>query len=182
MGFGNLASGLVGGLPSFTDISFSTLNKRLAGGTRLVGLLVAGLLALTVFAGASFLGYFPRPVLAGVIFYIGLALLFEWTYQAWFKFPRIDFAILLTILAVIALRGFLEGVAVGLVAAIVLFVINYSRTSVIRHALSGTEFRSRVPSQPRSASGARGAKRAAVYPGIAGLHFLWDRQWSVRTG
>jgi SulP family sulfate permease len=144
VGVGNVVSGLAGGLPGFSDISFSTLNKQLAGGTRLVGLLVAGLLALTVFAGASFLGYFPRPVLAGVIFFIGLSLLYEWTYQAWFKFPRIDFAILLTILAVIALRGFLEGVTVGLVAAILLFVINYSRTSVIRHALAGTEFRSRV--------------------------------------
>lgn len=148
VGFGNLMSGLAGGLPGFSDISFSALNKRLAGGTGLVGFIVSGLLVLTVFAGASFLGYFPRPVLAGVIFYIGLSLLFEWTYRAWFKFPHIDFAILLTILAVIALRGFLEGVAVGLVAAIVLFVVNYSRTSVIRHALSGTEFRSRVHRSP----------------------------------
>ena len=164
VGFGNMLSGLAGGLPGFSDISFSALNKQLAGGTRLVGLLVAGLLAFTVFAGASFLGYFPRPVLAGVIIYIGLSLLFEWTYRAWFKFPRIDFAILLTILAVIALRGFLEGVAVGLVAAIVLFVVNYSRTSVIRHALSGAEFRSRVHRSPD--------RRAALEAQSAQLYVL----------
>ena len=116
----------------------------MTGGKRLVPMLTAALLALTVFLGAAFLIYLPKVVLAGVIFYIGLSLLFEWTYRAWFKFPRIDFAIILTILAVVALRGFLEGVAVGVVVAIVLFVINYSRTSVIKHALSGADFRSRV--------------------------------------
>ena len=144
VGFGNLAASLAGGLPGFSDISFTTLNRKMTGGTRLVGLLVSGLLIITVFAGASFLVYIPKLVLAGVIFYIGLSLLFEWTYQAWFKFPRVDFAILLSILAVVALRGFLEGVVLGLVAAIVLFVIDYSRTSVIRHTLSGVDFRSRV--------------------------------------
>ena len=143
-GAGNVLAGLSGGLLGYADISFSTLNGELTGGKRAANLIAAALLGLTVFVGASFLVYIPKVVLAGVIFYIGLSLLFEWTYQAWFKFPRIDFAIILAILAVVALRGFLEGVAVGLVAAIVLFVINYSRTSVIKHTLSGVDFRSRV--------------------------------------
>jgi SulP family sulfate permease len=143
-GAGNIAAGLVGGLLGYADISFSSLNREMTGGRRLVSLVTASLLGLTVFVGATFLIYVPKMVLAGVIFYIGLSLLFEWTYRAWFKFPRIDFAIILAILAVIALRGFLEGVAVGVMAAIALFVINYSRTSVIRHALSGVDLRSRV--------------------------------------
>ncbi len=142
-GAGNIAAGLVGGLLGYPDISFSTLNREMTGGKRLVSLVTAVLLGLTVLAGASFLIYVPKVVLAGVIFYIGLSLLFEWTYRAWFKFPRIDFLIILAILAVVALRGFMEGVAVGLVAAIVLFVINYSRTSVVKHTLSGVDFRSR---------------------------------------
>ena len=142
-GAGNIAAGLVGGLLGYSDISFSTLNRQVTGGKRLVSLATAVLLGLTVLVGASFLIYVPKVVLAGVIFYIGLSLLLEWTYRAWFKFPRIDFLIILTILAVVALRGFLEGVAVGLVAAIVLFVINYSRTSVIKHTLSGVDVRSR---------------------------------------
>jgi SulP family sulfate permease len=142
-GAGNIAAGLVGGLLGYPDISFSTLNREMTGGKRLVSLVTAVLLGLTVLVGASFLIHVPKVVLAGVIFYIGLSLLFEWTYRAWFKFPRIDFLIILAILAVVALRGFMEGVAVGLVAAIVLFVINYSRTSVIKHTLSGVDFRSR---------------------------------------
>ncbi len=147
-GAGNVVAGLAGGLLGYQDISFSTLNKKMTGGKRVAILVTALLLGVTVFVGASFLIYIPKVVLAGVIFYIGLSLLFEWTYRAWFKFPRIDFLIILAILAVVALRGFLEGVAVGLVAAIVLFVINYSRTSVIKHALSGADFRSRVNRAP----------------------------------
>lgn len=40
--------------------------------------------------------------------------------------------------------GFLEGIAVGLVAAVVLFIVNYSRTSIVKHSLSGSTMRSRV--------------------------------------
>lgn len=143
-GAGNIAAGLAGGLLGYPDISFSTLNQQMTGSKRLPPLMVAVLLGLTAFVGTSFLLYIPKLVLAGVLVYIGLTLLFEWTYGAWFKFPRVDFAIILVILAVIAVRGFVEGVTVGLVAAIMLFVINYSRTSVIKHALSGDDFRSRV--------------------------------------
>ncbi len=147
-GAGNVAAGLVGGLPGYPDISLSTLNTKMTGGKRLAPLVASLLLGLTVFAGAAFLIYIPRVVLAGIIFYIGLSFLFEWTYQAWFKFPRLDFLIIVIILVIIALRGFLEGLVVGLAAAVALFVVNYSRSSVIRHTLSGADFRSRVKRGP----------------------------------
>ena len=40
--------------------------------------------------------------------------------------------------------GFLQGVAVGSLAAIALFIVKYSRVNVVKHTLSGASFQSRV--------------------------------------
>ncbi len=153
-GLGNLAAGLTGGLPGYHTVSLSALNHRVAAGRRLPALLAAGLLLLVVAAGAGFMAYLPRPLLAGVVFYVGLALLYEWTLLARRRLPLVDFLIILVILAVIALRGFLEGVGVGLALAVALFVVNYSRTRVVQHTLSGATFHSRFSREP--------AQRAAL--------------------
>ena len=44
----------------------------------------------------------------------------------------------------VAAVGFLQGVIVWLLGAIVLFVINYSRINVVRYALTGKERSSNV--------------------------------------
>jgi SulP family sulfate permease len=143
-GLGNLAAGLIGGLVGYHAISLSTLNHAMTGSKRLPGLLTALLIGLTVFVGASLLNYVPRMLLGALLVFLGLSLLIEWVYRAWFKFPRVDFLIIMLILGIIALRGFLEGILVGLVLTIIIFVVNYSRISVVKHALSGKDYRSRV--------------------------------------
>ncbi len=148
-GLGNVIGGLAGGLIGYHAISLSTLNHALSGSKRLPGLLTSLLIALTVVAGASALNYVPRLILGGLLFFLGLTLLEEWVYRAWFKFPRIDLLIVLSILAVIAVRGFLEGIAVGIVLTILIFVVNYSRISIVKHGLSGSDYRSRVTRNAR---------------------------------
>jgi MFS superfamily sulfate permease-like transporter len=49
---------------------------------------------------------------------------------------------------VIATFGFLEGVAVGVIATVNLFMVSYSRTDIVKHSLSGSNFRSRVTRNP----------------------------------
>ncbi len=143
-GLGNLAAGLIGGLVGYHAISMSSLNHAMTGSKRLPGLLTALLIGLTVFVGASALNFVPKMLLGALLFFLGLSLLIEWVYHAWFKFPRLDFLIIVLILAIIATRGFLEGIVVGLVLTIIIFVVNYSRISVVKHALSGRDYRSRV--------------------------------------
>ncbi len=143
-GVANLLSGLTGGLIGYTAISFSTLNHVLGKGKRLPGLLVALLLILTVVVGTSLLSLVPRLLLGGLLVYIGLALLHEWVIQAWSTFPRVDYAIILSIWVIIALKGFMWGIGLGLVMTIVLFVVSYSRINIVRYELSGATYRSRV--------------------------------------
>jgi SulP family sulfate permease len=76
--------------------------------------------------------------------FLGLSFLIEWVYEAWFKLPKVDYFIVIMILVVIAFAGFLQGVTLGLVATVFLFVLSYSRTNVVKHTLSGANFSSRV--------------------------------------
>jgi SulP family sulfate permease len=147
-GMGNLAAGMAGGLVGFQDISFSSLNHVMAGGRRLVGLLAALLISATVIVGTSAILYIPKFVFGSVLIYLGIDFLVEWVYQAWFRFSRIDFFVIVTILVTLALRGVLEGVIAGLILAVFTFVVSYSRVSVIKFALTGRDYHSRVTRAP----------------------------------
>jgi sulfate permease, SulP family len=143
-GLANVLSGLGGGAVGYHVLDLSALCFRTGARGRLPGV-VAGALCATMFlAGSPLLAFFPRPILGGLLFFLGLGFLVEWVIDGWSKLPRADYAVVLLILVVIGVAGFLAGVAVGLAAAIVLFVLNYSRVSVVRCALSGTEMRSNV--------------------------------------
>jgi SulP family sulfate permease len=61
---------------------------------------------------------------------------------------RVEFLIILAIVGVVATAGFLQGVAVGVAATIVLFVVSYSRVEVAWHVLSGAAYRSQVTRGP----------------------------------
>jgi SulP family sulfate permease len=143
-GIANLIGGVNGASVGFHTISFSGLNHVMADGKRLPGILAGALMLVTAFVGASVLGYIPREVLGAILVFFGLALLYEWIVQAWSRFSRIDFAIIVLITVVIGARGYLEGIAVGVILTTILFVVNYSRIGVVKYALSGVDFRSRV--------------------------------------
>jgi SulP family sulfate permease len=50
---------------------------------------------------------------------------------------KLDYLVVVLILIVSGTVGFLEGVAVGIAAAVLLFVVDYSRVNVVKHTLSG---------------------------------------------
>lgn len=143
-GAASIVSGMVGGLVGFHSISLSSLNHTMSGGRRLAGVTVAVLLAVTVFAGVSFLSFLPRLVLGALLVYLGVSMLYEWVYQAWFRFPKLDFAIILAILAIIAVGSFLVGIGVGLVLTVILFVISYSQVDVVAQSFTAALHHSRV--------------------------------------
>ncbi len=144
VGVGNLFSGFVGGIVGFHAISLSSLNYKLSNSSRLTGVVTAIICGVTVFFGAVILSYIPKFVLGGILIFLGLSFLVEWIFQAWYKLPKVEFLVTIIIVAVIAIRGFLEGVALGILVTVILFVINYSRINVVKYMLDGSNFHSRV--------------------------------------
>jgi SulP family sulfate permease len=147
-GAGNLSAGLVGGLVGFQDISFSTLNHAMSGGRRLVGFIIALLIGATIFVGTSAILYIPKFILGSVLIYLGIELLIEWVYEAWFKFSRLEFLVVVIILVVLVASGVLQAVVSGLILAVIMFAVSYSRVNVIKFTFTGREFHSRVTWAP----------------------------------
>ena len=143
-GLANVAAGLGGGPVGYASVSLSVLGHRLGAKSRLVGLVSSALCAVTLFFGAQVLSFFPKMLLGGLLLFLGLSFLVEWLYDAWFKLGWTDYSIIVLILAAIVFFGVLPGVGLGIILAVILFVVNYSRIAVVRHALSGANRRSNV--------------------------------------
>ena len=143
-GMANIVSGGSGGMVGFLSISRSLLNYQAGADSRLAGVFAALVCGGVLLFGASLLHFLPKPVLGGLLLYIGLSLLIEWVYDAWFKLPHLDYALVAMIILIIALSGFIAGMGAGIVVACLLFVVNYSRIHVIKHELSGSTQHSNV--------------------------------------
>lgn len=147
-GIGNIFAGAVGGLVGFQQLSLSAMSQKVGGASRLTGFIAVVVCLFVLFMGASILSLFPRVIIGGLICYFGLAFLEDTIVADRSTLPRGDYAVMLLILIVAATVGFIEAVGLGLLVAVLLFVIDYSRTEIVGDELSGSIFQSRVTRSP----------------------------------
>jgi len=143
-GLGSAVSGLAGGLVSYPALSLTTLGYRIGGSHRVIPLIVALVIGAALYLGPAILSWTPQMIFGGLLMFLGLTVLKQWIYRAWFRFPLSEFTIILSILLVIAGVGFLEGMILGVALAVARFVLSYSRVDIVRHAFAGNRYRSRV--------------------------------------
>ncbi|MBE9008996.1 SLC26A/SulP transporter family protein [Pseudanabaenaceae cyanobacterium LEGE 13415] len=143
-GLASFIAGIGGGIGGFPSAGENALSYQLGARGRLVGGIIAGLCLAMMIGGATLLSLFPNFILIGMPLLITVEFFNEWLYEAWFKFARADYAIIVLIVLVTVTVGFLQAFVVGLGAAIVLFVINYSRLTVTRRTSSGAFHHSNV--------------------------------------
>ncbi len=147
-GMANMVSGFSGGMIGFQSLSLSSLPLGMGVRSRLVGLVSAGACLFLLWYGTSLLGYIPKFILGGILFYNGLSFLTEWVFDAYFRLIREDYYLVILILVTVALAGYLEGVGAGIIIATVLFVLKYSSVNVISNVLSGDNQHSTVDRSP----------------------------------
>ncbi|MGD2078241.1 MAG: SulP family inorganic anion transporter, partial [Chloroflexota bacterium] len=143
-GIGNLLSGLGAGIIAFQQLSGSALSLGLKAASRWVGIMAAAVCGLFLLFGGSTLSLFPKGILGGLLLLVGLSFLYDWLVPAWSRLPRQDYAVVVIILITTAVVGFLQAVLLGLLIAIILFVVSYSWADVVRAEMSGATFPSRV--------------------------------------
>jgi SulP family sulfate permease len=151
-GINNMLVGLLGGIISFTSLSRTLLNHQAGATSRIAGLVVSALLTLTLFFGTPLLMYLPRPVLGGMLIYLGLTLLHRWLIEAWYKLQAAEYALIWIILFTMGIFGFISGITTGVLIASLIFTIAYSRVGPVKQRLPGSEFgsnRSRTYQQER---------------------------------
>ncbi|MFN2322762.1 MAG: SulP family inorganic anion transporter [Trueperaceae bacterium] len=143
-GLGNLAASAFGAVPAYPSMAAQLLALRLGGGRRTTTFAVVAVLAAGVVAGPAWIAWVPAPIVGGVLVSLGFGLLREWVIDAIATLSRLEYGIVLLILGVIAVAGLLPGVLVGLVLAVLLFVVSYSRVDAVKHVLIGSAARSRM--------------------------------------
>lgn len=143
-GLGNVITGLTGGVVGFQALSYTTLGHQLGARGRLTGIGTSIGIALVLLAGNDLISLLPRFLLGGVLAFLGLQLLVTWLVDTRHRITRAEYAVIGLIVLTTAALGYLAGVAIGLIAAIALFVIDYSQLSVIKNRLNGKEYQSKV--------------------------------------
>lgn len=143
-GFANLAGGVTGTITGYHYLSYTAIPFRMNVASRWVGLLSATVFAFVLLFGAGVLSLIPTLISGGILFFLGISFLVDWLYDAWFQLPKIDYALVVVILAVVAGFGFLQGVGAGVAIAMVLFVVNYSRIDIVKDTLSGKTYQSKA--------------------------------------
>jgi SulP family sulfate permease len=143
-GIANIATGLLGGVVGFHTASDTVLSYKFGAKRRLSGIFYAVICGAAILIGPSIITYFPKPVMGGLVLFLGISILAEWVYDAWFKLPKTDYFLVIIILVVVGSLGYLNGVGLGIIVAAILFIINYSRINVVKHELSGKKYYSKV--------------------------------------
>ena len=147
-GIANLIIATLGGYISVTSLSRTTINY-LAGATgRLSAMTVAAILAAVIAVDSSFLGYVPKCVLGGLLFYLGSDLLYRWLVDSSRRLALLEYLSLLGIAFIIIKWGFVAGLLIGVVIGCATFAFSASRIPVIKFSFDGSEYRSSLDRGP----------------------------------
>ena len=149
-GIGNLLSGAIGGPSGYVGLGMTILAQKTGAHGRGAGIATAVAMVVGLAAAGSLIFQVPVFLTAGFVFFLGIELLNEWLVATRRELPPLEWAIVVLILLAIAVVGFLEGLAVGLMVSVAVFVFNYSRLPVVRMNTSGIEHRSSVDRSPSS--------------------------------
>ena len=142
LGLANIATAALGGYVSCTSLSRSML-VRMAGATsRISGLTVAAISAAVLVVDPGFLGYVPKYVLAGLLFYLGGGLVYQWIIRSSRQLLRLEYLSLIAIALLIINMGFIAGVLIGVVIGCATFALSASRVNAIKFSFDGSEYRS----------------------------------------
>jgi sulfate permease, SulP family len=149
LGIANLLTAAFGGYVSCTSLSRSILVRRAGATSRLAALTVAAVSAAALIADPSFLGYVPKFVLAGLLFYLGSDLVYQWLLHSSRRLLPLEYLSLIAIAALIIYSGFVAGVLIGIVIGCATFALSASRVNAIKFTFDGSEFRSSLDRGPR---------------------------------
>jgi SulP family sulfate permease len=121
-GLGNLVAGLLGAVPGAGATVRTMTNIHWGGRTRLSGIVCSGALLLTLLLCGLLLERIPVAVLSGILIKVALDII-DWRYLRRIPTaPRTGLALMFTVMALTVIFNLVLAVAVGVIAASLLFV------------------------------------------------------------
>lgn len=143
-GRANITMGLLAGPLVIHTATDTALAKKL-GGDRFIAVIAhASVVGAAILVGPEPISYLPKFILGGLLIYLGLSFFDKWIWAVRRNLPLSDFAVICCIVLTVAVYGIIQGVAVGVALATVLFVHQYSQLSTIKASLSASEHVSNI--------------------------------------
>jgi SulP family sulfate permease len=139
-GLGNIAAGLVGGIPGAGTMGATLVNISSGAASRLSGIF-EGVLALVAFVLlGSLIAWVPVAALAGILIVIGVRMIDRHSLQLLkSRHTILDFIVILSVVTVALTVGLIPASGTGVVLAIVLFIREQVAGSVVRHKTYGNQ-------------------------------------------
>lgn len=147
-GLTNILIGMFGGLASYLSAGSSIMAHRTGLDRRIVAAGYCAVIGLGLIFSGPIVEAVPIFLSAGLLLFIGLAMLNEWLLGSRRRLSLQEWLIVVAIVAVTMWQGMLTAILAGLAFALVIFVVSYARVPVLRRALSKPARRSNVDRSP----------------------------------
>ncbi|MBF0426532.1 MAG: SLC26A/SulP transporter family protein [Magnetococcales bacterium] len=150
-GLGNLATNILGGMPGAGTMGATLININSGGTTRLSGIFAGGFSLAALLLFGTLIGWVPVPALAGVLMVVAGKMV------DWHSFhllrqrsTLLDFVVIVAVIVVAVRFNLIAASGTGVALAVLLFLREQVKSSVIRRRLTGVQVsskRHRLPAE-----------------------------------
>ncbi len=144
-GLGNIGAALLGGIPGAGTMGASLVNVTSGAQTRRSGMIEGGFALLAFLLISSLVAWLPIATLGAILLVVGYRMI-DWRSLEFFRATstRFDFLVILTVVAVALTVNLVAASGAGIVLAVVLYLREQTRSTVLRRKIDGGEIFSRV--------------------------------------
>jgi SulP family sulfate permease len=135
-GLGNIAAGLIGGIPGAGATMRTVVNVEAGGRSRLSGVIHGLFLAAVLLGLSGLVQHVPRAVLAGLLVAVGIGIIDYRGISHILKVPRSDAFLMLFVLVLTVFTDLIIAVAAGLIVASFVFMKKVSDITARQTTLS----------------------------------------------
>lgn len=139
-GIGNAVAAVLGGVSGAGTMGASLVNVSSGGDTRRSGMVAASLSLVAYVALGPLLAWIPVSALAGILIVVGVRMIDRHSLQFFFTpTTRLDFAVIVAVIVVALFANLIAASGVGVALAILLFIREQTRSSVVRNRIEGQD-------------------------------------------
>ncbi len=141
-GAAGIIAGAGGSPPGIHFPVLSLTSRKLGADTPWTGILTSIWLGMTLFFGSTILELIPISLTGGLLFFIGVDLLHNWLLKVRRRVAGTEYGIIILMALAIVIFGFVEGVAIGMLASLCPLAVYLVRLDPVVSVETGTDYRS----------------------------------------
>ncbi|HIJ37725.1 MAG TPA: SLC26A/SulP transporter family protein [Rhodospirillaceae bacterium] len=143
-GIGNVVSALFGGIPGAGTMGASLVNSSSGGTTRVSGFMSGAFCFAAFLVLSPLIAWVPVSALAGILIVVGFRMIDRHSLMFFYSpATRLDFLVIVSVIIVALFVNLIAASGVGVAFAILLFIREQTRSTVVRHKIEGHKIHSK---------------------------------------